>query len=89
MVLEGCCGAGALNVPFTDLLEGGAPSGVFKSVGDMKAVFDAAGVDIEAPVICSCGSGATGAVLSLAAYAVTGELVRRTTPCRPSLLCPS
>lgn len=63
-------------MPFTDLLEGGAPSGVFKSVDEMKAVFAAAGVDLSAPFIGSCGSGATGAVLSLAGYAITGQLVR-------------
>lgn len=80
-VRDYCFRAGAVNVPFTDLLEGGAPSGVFKSVDEMKAVFAAAGVDLGMPFIGSCGSGATGAVLSLAGYAITGQLVRRLSLC--------
>ena len=37
-----------------------------KSVGDLKAVFEAAGIDLAKPAITSCGSGITAAVLSLA-----------------------
>lgn len=63
-------------MPFTDLLEGEAPTGTFKSREEMKAVFTAAGVNLDAPMICSCGSGCTAAVLSLAAYDISGDLVR-------------
>eukprot|EP00892_Ulva_mutabilis_P012187 jgi/Ulvmu1/9340/UM050_0091.1 len=65
---------GSVNVPFTDLLEGGAPSGTFKSAQEMKAVFEGAGVDLGKEIVCTCGSGATGAVLSMAAFEITGKL---------------
>lgn len=68
-------------MPFTDLLEGGMPSGTFKSVEDMRGVFEGAGVDLGAPMVCSCGSGATGALLSLAAFEITGTVVRPRLPC--------
>ena len=50
------------NVPFVDLLNGQ----VMKSPTDLKSVFEAAGVDLSRPVITTCGSGITAAVLSLA-----------------------
>jgi thiosulfate/3-mercaptopyruvate sulfurtransferase len=37
-----------------------------KSVADLRAVFEGAGVDLGKPAITSCGSGITAAVLSLA-----------------------
>ena len=40
--------------------------GTMKSKADLQAVFDAAGVDMAKPVITSCGSGVTAAILSLA-----------------------
>jgi thiosulfate/3-mercaptopyruvate sulfurtransferase len=54
---------GSKNVPFTDLLR---KDGTMKPVEDLRAVFDAAGVDLDRPAITSCGSGITAAVLSLA-----------------------
>lgn len=53
----------ARNVPFTDLLNG---DGTMKSPEECRAVFEAAGVDMAKPVIASCGSGVTAAVLCLA-----------------------
>lgn len=51
---------GALNVPMTDLVA----DGHFKGDGDLKAVFTAAGVHLDRPVITTCGSGVTAAVLA-------------------------
>lgn len=50
-------------MPFTSLLQGGVPTGAFKSTAEMADVFAAAGVDVNKPVLCTCGSGATAAVL--------------------------
>ena len=54
---------GARNVPFPTLL---AADGTLKSPAELRAVFEAAGIDIARPVATSCGSGVTAAVLSLA-----------------------
>ncbi len=54
---------GAKNVPYQTLLNS---DGTMKAVGDLRAVFEAAGVDLGKPAITSCGSGITAAVLSLA-----------------------
>ena len=51
---------GAVNVPVADLVEGGH----LKGDGDLKAVFAEAGVDLARPVITTCGSGVTAAVLA-------------------------
>jgi len=54
---------GALNVPYGDLL---ASDGRLKSEDDIRAVFDKAGVDLSKPIINSCGSGVTAAIVALA-----------------------
>lgn len=54
---------GARNVPFTETLN---PDGTMKPVPALKGVFEAAGVDLKKPIITSCGSGVTAAILSLA-----------------------
>jgi thiosulfate/3-mercaptopyruvate sulfurtransferase len=54
---------GSRNLPYTDLLNADK---TMKSVDQMKAAFEAAGVDLSRPVITSCGSGITAAVLALA-----------------------
>lgn len=54
---------GSRNVPFGTLLK---DDGTMKDAGDLKATFEAAGVDLAKPVITTCGSGVTAAVLSLA-----------------------
>ncbi|MCD1643403.1 3-mercaptopyruvate sulfurtransferase [Aurantimonas coralicida] len=53
---------GARNLPFLQLAENGR----LKSPADLRAAFAAAGVDPDAPVVTSCGSGVTAAVLNLA-----------------------
>ena len=54
---------GARNVHYATLLEA---DGTLKDGPKLRAVFEAAGVDVTAPVVTTCGSGITAAVLSLA-----------------------
>lgn len=53
---------GARNVHYVTLLES---DGTLKSPEEIAKVFAAAGVDVSKPVITSCGSGVTAAILSL------------------------
>ena len=53
---------GALNLPFPRILES---DGTMKPPADLEAAFRAAGVDPARPVVTSCGSGVTAAILSL------------------------
>jgi thiosulfate/3-mercaptopyruvate sulfurtransferase len=53
---------GALNLPFGNVLEGGK----MKEKPVLEAVFAAAGVNPDAPVIATCGSGLTACIVSLA-----------------------
>jgi len=52
---------GALNIPYASLFN---PDGTYKDKPDLRAAFVAAGVDLDAPVVTSCGSGVTACVLS-------------------------
>ena len=54
---------GARNVPYTELLN---PDGTFKPDEDLKRIFAAEGVDLNKPVIASCGSGITANIVLLA-----------------------
>ncbi len=53
---------GALNLPFPDVI---AADGTLKRGADLETVFREAGVDLDRPVITTCGSGVTAAILSL------------------------
>ena len=53
---------GARNLPFPLVLN---PDGTMKRDGPLQAAFRDAGVDIDKPVITTCGSGVTAAILSL------------------------
>jgi len=54
---------GARNVPYGTLLNADK---TMKPVADTRAVFEAAGVNLDKPIITSCGSGVTAAILALA-----------------------
>ena len=54
---------GSINVPFANVI---ASDGRMKSEDELKAVFDKAGVDLNKPIINTCGSGVTAAILALA-----------------------
>lgn len=53
---------GALNLPFSALLNA---DGTLKRGAALEEAFRAAGVDLDRPVITSCGSGVTAAILTL------------------------
>eukprot|EP00879_Flechtneria_rotunda_P009889 GHRR01010341.1.p1 GENE.GHRR01010341.1~~GHRR01010341.1.p1 ORF type:complete len:320 (+),score=104.57 GHRR01010341.1:296-1255(+) len=66
---------GANNVPFVQVYAGEQVQGAkLKSVDELEQTFNAAGVDVQSPIICSCGSGLTACILALAQYQVTGQL---------------
>lgn len=52
----------ALNVPYSQLIE----DGQLTSRARIEAAFKSAGVDLEKPIITTCGSGVTAAILTLA-----------------------
>lgn len=54
---------GAISAPYTDLI---GADGLMKSGSEIKAVFKRAGVDLAKPVVNTCGSGVTAAILALA-----------------------
>ncbi len=54
---------GALNLPYAAVLN---PDGTLKRGPALQAAFRDAGVDIDRPVITTCGSGVTAAILTLA-----------------------
>lgn len=54
---------GSKNVPWMTLLN---EDGTMKPPAELKRVFEAAGVDLAKPAICSCGSGVNAAILDLA-----------------------
>ena len=55
---------GASNVPHTTLFN---HDGTWKSANEIKAIFKEANVDLSKPIVTTCGSGMTAAVLSFAA----------------------
>jgi len=57
---------GARNVPFSALSE----DGKLKSNKDLRAILESAGVDLQKPVVTTCGSGVTAAVITLALQSI-------------------
>jgi thiosulfate/3-mercaptopyruvate sulfurtransferase len=53
---------GAQNVPYPTLLH---PDGTMKTGAPLAQAFLDAGVDLDRPVVTTCGSGVTAAILSL------------------------
>jgi len=54
---------GSFNVPYGEVL---TADGRFKPEADIRAAFEKAGVDLSKPIVNSCGSGVTAAILALA-----------------------
>jgi thiosulfate/3-mercaptopyruvate sulfurtransferase len=54
---------GARNVPWNSLINA---DGTMKAAADLKTAFEGAGVDLEAPLVTTCGSGVSAALLALA-----------------------
>lgn len=61
---------GAINVPFQDLLN---HDQTLKAPDELRSIFGAAGVDLARPIITSCGSGVTAAILNLALARIGNE----------------
>jgi thiosulfate/3-mercaptopyruvate sulfurtransferase len=57
---------GALNLPYNNLFD--AATGAMKPLDDLRKAFSGAGVDTAKPIVTSCGSGVSAAVLTLALY---------------------
>jgi thiosulfate/3-mercaptopyruvate sulfurtransferase len=54
---------GARNVPYGGLV---TPSGELAGADQIRAAFEAAGVDLTRPITTTCGSGISAALLALA-----------------------
>jgi len=57
---------GARNVPYGELFD--AATGTMKPLDQLRNAFTSAGVDPAKPIVTSCGSGVSAAVLTLALY---------------------
>jgi thiosulfate/3-mercaptopyruvate sulfurtransferase len=55
---------GAVNIPYSALFN---EDGTYKAPAEIKALFDAAGIDLGRPVVATCGSGITAPVLAFGA----------------------
>jgi thiosulfate/3-mercaptopyruvate sulfurtransferase len=54
---------GALNLPFGVLV---GPDGTMASAGEIRRAFEEAGVNLDQPIVTTCGSGVSASVLALA-----------------------
>lgn len=54
---------GSFNIPFQDLLD----DRCFKSVSELKQIFEQTNIDLSVPIITSCGSGVTACIVGVAA----------------------
>jgi thiosulfate/3-mercaptopyruvate sulfurtransferase len=61
---------GAKNLPWSDLVR---PDGTMKPAEEIRAAFQAAGVDLAAPIVTTCGSGVSASLLALALARVGRE----------------
>jgi thiosulfate/3-mercaptopyruvate sulfurtransferase len=57
---------GSRNLPYNNLFD--ATTGAMKPLDQLRAAFSGAGVKLDAPIVTSCGSGVSAAVLTLALY---------------------
>jgi thiosulfate/3-mercaptopyruvate sulfurtransferase len=64
---------GARNLPFASLYR---EDGTFKSVDELRQLFDAAGIDPSKPFVASCGSGVTANSLIFAAHLLGNDDTR-------------
>jgi thiosulfate/3-mercaptopyruvate sulfurtransferase len=61
---------GSLNLPFVDIVERGS----LKAPDALKALFAEHGIDLQKPIITTCGSGVTAAILTLAVEEAGGKV---------------
>jgi thiosulfate/3-mercaptopyruvate sulfurtransferase len=62
---------GSLNLPFVDIVEHGS---LIKPPDALRAAFAAHGIDLKKPIITTCGSGVTAAILALAVEEAGGTV---------------
>jgi thiosulfate/3-mercaptopyruvate sulfurtransferase len=55
---------GSLNLPYNELFD--AATGAMKPVAELERLFTAEGLDLRRPIVTTCGSGVSAAVLTLA-----------------------
>lgn len=60
---------GSLNVPFDQVVKNGR----LAEEAELRAAFEAAGVDVSAPIVTTCGSGVSAAILALALEGAGGK----------------
>lgn len=63
---------GSINIPYGELLENGR----FKSLEALNKTFTDKGVNINGPIITSCGSGVTAAVLAFGLLSLNAPQVK-------------
>lgn len=56
----------SLNLPSSEMIDGG--TGLMKPLAEVRALFAREGLDLARPVVTTCGSGVSAAVLSLGLY---------------------
>ncbi|MEH2519739.1 thiosulfate/3-mercaptopyruvate sulfurtransferase [Bradyrhizobium sp. AZCC 1610] len=57
---------GSLSLPYNNLFD--ASTGTMKSLDELRTAFLGAGVKLDVPIVTSCGSGVSAAVLTLVLY---------------------
>jgi len=60
---------GSVNLPFPDLMDA-EKSGIMRPADEIAAAVKAAGLDTGRPIVASCGSGVTAAVVALGLYLI-------------------
>lgn len=61
---------GSINLPYARFFDA---DGRWRSPGELRAIFDAEGVDLHRPVVATCGSGVTAAVIVFALHLLGHE----------------
>ena len=56
---------GSVNVPYSELTR---PDGTLKPSEELRAIFNARGIDVQKPIVTTCGSGITAAIEMLALH---------------------
>jgi thiosulfate/3-mercaptopyruvate sulfurtransferase len=56
----------SFNLPYNELFD--ALTGTMKPIAELQKLFDAEGLDLQRPIVTTCGSGVSAAVLTLALY---------------------
>jgi len=64
---------GSLNLPYPEIFD---DDGTYKSPADLRKAFVAAGIDLDRPVVTTCGSGVTASVLLFALHLIGKDDVR-------------